>query len=119
MSGPLIAATDALTVAFESVIVKSDASRKPVALNTTGVTCATYNGDGDVFIGTQSGIVEKYNNTEQHITSIFKSNDPIISLLVKDATTLIVGTKGYVACVSIPDGASICEPILVRIFHII
>ncbi|CAG8692396.1 13349_t:CDS:2, partial [Acaulospora colombiana] len=114
MSGPLIAATDGLTVAFDSIIVKSDTSRKPVNLNTTGVTCATYNGDGDVFIGTQSGSVEKYNNIGQHMASMFTSNDPVVSLLVKDATTLIVGTKGNVTRVSMPNGENIGEPTLVE-----
>ncbi|PVG02592.1 WD40 repeat-like protein [Serendipita vermifera] len=109
MSGPLIAATDGLTLAFDSVIIKSDTSRKPVNLNTAGATCATYNGDGDAFIGTQSGSVEKYNNIEQQVVSIFASNDPIVSLLVKDTTTLVVGTKGNVACVSIPNGETIGE----------
>jgi hypothetical protein len=82
-----------------------------------GVTCSAWSTEGDAFIGTNKGSVERIDKSGVALGSIYTGAASVVALVVRDATTLVVGHPNSVLLVDTSTGSVIGSPIQVSRAH--
>lgn len=115
MNVPLLAITASSVVFIDVNAGKSDVS---MPVNIEGVTCSAWSTEGDAFIGTNKGSVERIDRSGAVLGSVYTSATSIVALVVRDATTLVVGHLDNVLLVDTSTGSTIGSPIQVIRAHL-
>jgi hypothetical protein len=116
MNVPLLATTASSVVFIDINAGKLDVS---TPVNIEGVTCSVWSTEGDAFIGTNKGSVERIDKSGVVLGSVYAGVTPVVALVVRDATTLVVGHPDNVLLVDISTGSTIGSPIQVSRAHLI
>lgn len=113
MSGIILAASATSAALIDVGILKSDVSACKTAFNPIGATCATVGADGDLFIGSSSGSVDKYDHKGTFIGTVYSGSEPAVALAMKDARTLVVAFSSSVYIVNTTNSTTVGTPLSV------
>lgn len=115
MNVPLLATTASSLVFIDINAGKSDVS---TPVNIEGVTCSAWSTEGDAFIGTNEGSVERIDRSGVVLGSVYTGATSVVALVVRDTTTLVVGHPDNVLLFDTSTGSAIGSPIQVSRAHL-
>ena len=113
MSGTVLAASSVAAALIDIGSLKSDVSACKTSFNTTGATCATFSADGDLFIGSSSGVVSRLDRKGTPVGTVYSGSEPVVALAVKDTRTLVVAFANSVHIVNTTNSKITGAPISV------
>jgi hypothetical protein len=113
MSGTMLAASSAAAALIDIGSLKSDVSACKTSFNTTGATCATFGADGDLFIGSSSGVISRFDRKGTPVGIVYSGSEPVVALAVKDTRTLVVAFANSVHIVNTTNSKITVAPISV------
>lgn len=105
MSGLVFAASSASAIVFDIGLLKSDVSAPKTCLTRPGTTCATWSTEGDVFIGSSNGTVDRLDCKGTTIGTVFAESGSVVALAMKDKRSLIIALSQSVHLIDVTEPA--------------